>query len=183
MSAGAVVAMSGPGITPYGVTPAWCSRWPTRPTAPPWSPAATTARCGSGMPAPASNSTSSPATPGNPRWELPTITCRRAWIAARKAVLTPEQQRSPLARRIYDLRHACLSTWLNAGVNAPQVAEWAGHGVDVLLKIYAKCIDGQDGIAKRRIEEALRDGAGGEADSRDAEPPGCDLEAQDSRAD
>jgi len=65
----------------------------------------------------------------------------------------------------------------------PPVAEWAGHGVDVLLKIYAKCIDGQDGIAKRRIEEALRDGAGGEADSRDAEPPGCDLEAQDSRAD
>ena len=38
-------------------------RWPTPPTAPPWPPAAATARCGSGMPAPASSSTSSPATP------------------------------------------------------------------------------------------------------------------------
>ena len=27
----------------------------------------------------------------------------------------------------------------------------------VLLKVYAKCIDGQDQIAKRRIEDALRD--------------------------
>lgn len=38
-----------------------------------------------------------------------------------------------------------------------QVAEWAGHSVAILLKIYAKCIDGQDDIAKRRIEEALGD--------------------------
>ena len=38
-------------------------RWPTPPTAPPWPAAATTARCGSGTPAPASSSTSSPATP------------------------------------------------------------------------------------------------------------------------
>jgi hypothetical protein len=42
-----------------------------------------------------------------------------------------------LARRPYDLRHACLSTWLNGGVPPTQVAEWAGHGVDVLLRIYA----------------------------------------------
>jgi hypothetical protein len=27
----------------------------------------------------------------------------------------------------------------------------------VLLKVYAKCIDGQDQIAKRRIEDALRE--------------------------
>jgi hypothetical protein len=37
-----------------------------------------------------------------------------------------------------------------------QVAEWAGHGVDVLLRIYAKCVVGQDELAKRRISEALR---------------------------
>jgi hypothetical protein len=35
------------------------------------------------------------------------------------------------------------------------VAEWAGHGVDVLLRIYAKCIVGQDEAAKRRIADAL----------------------------
>ena len=27
----------------------------------------------------------------------------------------------------------------------------------ILLKIYAKCLDGQDAIAKRRIEDALGD--------------------------
>lgn len=46
---------------------------------------------------------------------------------------------------------------INVGVPPAQVAEWAGHSVAVLLKTYAKCIDGQDQIAKRRIEEALRD--------------------------
>lgn len=71
--------------------------------------------------------------------------------------LSPEEQASPLARRPYDLRHACLSTWLNAGVPPTQVAEWAGHSVDVLLRIYAKCLVGQDEIAKRRIAEALEE--------------------------
>jgi hypothetical protein len=55
------------------------------------------------------------------------------------------------------LRHVCVSTWLNGGVPLAQVAEWAGHSVVVPLKVYAKCIDGQDRIAKRRIEDALRD--------------------------
>ena len=59
--------------------------------------------------------------------------------------------------RVYDLRHACVSTWLNGGIPPAQVAEWAGHSVAILLKIYAKCLDGQDAIAKRRIEEALGD--------------------------
>ncbi len=32
--------------------------------------------------------------------------------------------------------------WLNGGVPATDVAAWAGHSVEVLLKIYAKCLDG-----------------------------------------
>ena len=87
--------------------------------------------------------------------ELPTITYRRAWIKARQMALTAAEQASPLARRPYDLRHACLSTWLNGGVYPTQVAEWAGHSVDVLLRIYAKCVVGQDELARRRISEAL----------------------------
>ena len=74
---------------------------------------------------------------------------------ARAAAFTPSESASLLARRPYDLRHAAVSTWLNAGVPAPQVAEWAGHSVDVLLRVYAKCISGQQ-AAKRRIEEATR---------------------------
>ncbi|WP_030442926.1 tyrosine-type recombinase/integrase [Actinoplanes subtropicus] len=82
-------------------------------------------------------------------------TYSRVWRAARRAALSPAQQRSPLARRPYDLRHAAVSLWLNEGVPATQVAEWAGHSVHVLLKVYAKCIEGQDQAARRRIEAAL----------------------------
>jgi integrase len=82
-------------------------------------------------------------------------TYARVWRHARSVALTPAQQRSPLAKVPYQLRHAAVSMWLNAGVPATQVAEWAGHGVHVLLKVYAKCIDGQDESARRRIEAAL----------------------------
>ncbi|TDB94919.1 hypothetical protein E1267_42390 [Nonomuraea longispora] len=77
------------------------------------------------------------------------------WHAARKRALTPAEQASGIAGRPYDFRHACVSAWLNAGVNPPQVAEWAGHSVEVLLRVYAKCISGGQAEAMRRIEAAL----------------------------
>ena len=89
---------------------------------------------------------------------LPSTTYMQAWRQARKIALSTSEQKSPLARRPYDLRHACVSTWLNAGVAAPQVAAWAGHGVDVLLKIYAKTIEGQEAVARQRVQDALDDG-------------------------
>ena len=95
---------------------------------------------------------------------------------ARATAFTDPEAASLLARRRYDLRHAAVSTWLSAGVAPAQVAEWAGHTVDVLLRVYAKCIAGQQDEAKRRIEEATRpqedDGAGKRNDdSRQADPP------------
>lgn len=86
---------------------------------------------------------------------IPNNAYTTAWRKAREAALTPAQQRSPLAKRPYDLRHACLSTWLNAGVPATQVADWAGNSVKVLLDVYAKCLDGETAAALRRIERAL----------------------------
>lgn len=77
------------------------------------------------------------------------------WRNARKAALTAEEVASPLARRPYDLRHAAVSTWLNAGVPATQVAEWAGHSLAVLLRVYAKCISGQEDAARHRVGLAL----------------------------
>jgi integrase len=74
---------------------------------------------------------------------------------ARKEALTPAQNRSPLGRRPYDLRHAAVSLWLNSGVPTTEVARRAGHGVAVLLKIYAHCIDGQADAANKRITDAL----------------------------
>ncbi|MEU2874315.1 site-specific integrase [Streptomyces olivoreticuli] len=79
---------------------------------------------------------------------------RRAWAKARKAVLTKDEHASPLGKRVYDLRHTCLTTWLNNGVPPAQVAEWAGNSVPVLLAIYARCIDGQLKDIQKRIEGA-----------------------------
>jgi len=50
---------------------------------------------------------------------------------------------------------ATVSLWLNSGVRATEVARRAGHGVAVLLKIYAHCIDGQADAANQRITDAL----------------------------
>ena len=87
--------------------------------------------------------------------QLAESTYCRVWRKARQATLSPREVASPLARRPYDLRHAAVSTWLNAGVPPTQVAAWAGHSVAVLLSIYAKCIVGQDETARRRIDTAL----------------------------
>jgi len=76
--------------------------------------------------------------------------------AARRSAFTAKEAASPLARTPYDLRHAAVSTWLAAGVPAAQVALWAGHSVAVLLKVYAKAINGQEEEAKRRIMGATR---------------------------
>jgi integrase len=96
------------------------------------------------------------------------------WAEARKQALTEAQCRSPLGRRPYDLRHAAVSLRLNSGVPATEVARRAGHGVAVLLKIYAHCIDGQADAANRRITDALgttesEPGPGDEGDA-DSEP-------------
>jgi hypothetical protein len=77
------------------------------------------------------------------------------WNQARKTALTPARYRSPLGRRPYDLCHAAVSLSLNSGVPATEVARRAGHGVAVLLKIYAHCIDGQSDTANKRITDAL----------------------------
>ena len=65
------------------------------------------------------------------------------------------RHRSPLGRRPYDLRHAAVSLGLNSGVPATEVARRAGHGVAVLLKIYAHCIDGQATAANQSVADAL----------------------------
>jgi predicted amino acid racemase len=40
-------------------------------------------------------------------------------------------------------------------VPASEVAERAGHSVEVLLRVYAKCLDEGEGIASKRIDAAL----------------------------
>ncbi|MYT72448.1 MULTISPECIES: site-specific integrase [unclassified Streptomyces] len=82
----------------------------------------------------------------------------RVWKQARELALLPHQVGSVMAARPYDLRHAGVSQWLNSGVPAPEVAARAGHSVDVLLRIYAKCVDGQEAEMNDRIMQGLGEG-------------------------
>jgi integrase len=95
--------------------------------------------------------------PSERKGVLASSTYSRVWKQARLLALTEQQVTSPLAARPYDLRHACASLWLNSGVPATEVAERLGHSVDVLLKIYAKCIDGQRDSINKRISDGLGD--------------------------
>lgn len=83
----------------------------------------------------------------------------RAWETARGYGLPPEVAASPVAGRPYDLRHAGVTLWLNSGMPAPEVARRAGHGVDVLLRIYAGCIDGAESTVNRGVDAALAEDA------------------------
>ncbi|NJP29717.1 tyrosine-type recombinase/integrase [Microbispora sp. SCL1-1] len=81
----------------------------------------------------------------------------RIWQEARAIGFGPEQAASPLAARPYDLRHAAVSLWLNIGVPATEVAQRAGHSVEVLQRVYAKCVEGQALQANNKITAALDD--------------------------
>jgi integrase len=79
------------------------------------------------------------------------------WASARERVFTAEVVAGPLAKRPYDLRHAAVSTWLNGGVEATRAAKWAGHSLAVLLRVYAKCLDGGEQTAGDRVAKAPDD--------------------------
>ena len=55
------------------------------------------------------------------------------WALARQAALAEHEAASTMAARPYDLRHACVTGWLNATGDPAQVAAWAGHSVNARL--------------------------------------------------
>ncbi|MFF7931837.1 tyrosine-type recombinase/integrase [Streptomyces sp. NPDC007940] len=79
----------------------------------------------------------------------------RVWEEARAYALPPERVESPLAGRPYDLRHACITRWLNAGVPIAEVARRVGNSPEVIHRRYHGCIDGHEELANTRISEAL----------------------------
>ena len=80
----------------------------------------------------------------------------RVFHEARASAFTPEEAGSALMKVPYSLRHAAVSTWLRTTSDPAQVAEWAGHSVAVLLKVYAKCVHGAEADAFQRVWEATR---------------------------
>jgi integrase len=78
---------------------------------------------------------------------------RRTWDHARSEILPPHVYASLTGRRVYDLRHTQLTTWLNNGIPPAQVAEWAGTSVAMLFAAYAQCISGQEQGLRQRLDE------------------------------
>ena len=39
---------------------------------------------------------------------------------------------------------------------ATEVAAWAGHSVEMLMRVYARCVVGLEGVWIGRMDEALR---------------------------
>jgi integrase len=78
------------------------------------------------------------------------------WQKVRKASLSTEELGSPLMRRPYDLRHSGVTWRLNSGVPATEVAAWAGHSVEVLMRVYARCVTGLEDVWISRMDGALR---------------------------
>jgi integrase len=82
-------------------------------------------------------------------------TFSRVWQDARLLALPPAKAASPLAARPYDLRHGWRVAVAQCRRAGARGCRPAGHSVDVLLKVYAKCLDGDREIMNARIEQAL----------------------------
>ncbi|HTP16759.1 MAG TPA: tyrosine-type recombinase/integrase [Streptosporangiaceae bacterium] len=80
----------------------------------------------------------------------------RVWSRARALALTPEQLATPLMRRPYDLRHSGITWRLNSGVPPTEIAAWAGHSVEMLLRVYARCVAGLEDVWIARMDASLR---------------------------
>jgi hypothetical protein len=90
---------------------------------------------------------------GNP---IQPSTWWQVWQKVRKASLSAEDLAGLLMRRPYDLRHSGVTWRLNSGVPATEVAAWAGHFVEVLMRVYARCVTWLEDVWISRMDDALR---------------------------
>ncbi|MDB4873203.1 MAG: hypothetical protein JWL97_4207 [Gemmatimonadales bacterium] len=96
-------------------------------------------------------------------------TYSKVWARTREMGLPPDKYGSVLLKRPYDLRHSGITVRLYAGVPPKQVAQWAGHSVEVLHKTYSQILDGFDDTWFQRIDQVLNKGK--EDPEPDEEPP------------
>jgi hypothetical protein len=89
---------------------------------------------------------------GNP---IHPSTANTVWRQAREFGLAPRDRRSLILKRPYDLRHAGITARLYARVPDRQVAEWAGHSVDVLRRVYSKILAGFDDTWHARMDQTF----------------------------
>ena len=113
---------------------------------------------------------------GNP---IQPSTYWRVWREVRSMALTPAQLATPLLRRPYDLRHSGVTWRLNSRVPPTEVAAWAGHSVEVLMRVYARCVAGLEDVWITLMEASLRPPAS--SPPGDQTPPGQAANASPAR--
>jgi integrase len=79
----------------------------------------------------------------------------QVWQKVRARGLTERQRATPLLQCPYDLRHSGVTWRLNSGVPPTEVAAWAGHSVEVLMGVYAKCMADLEDVWISRMDDAL----------------------------
>jgi integrase len=89
---------------------------------------------------------------GNP---IQPSTWWRVWQKVRALGLTPAQAATVPLSRPYDLRHSGVTWRLSSGVHPPEVAAWAGHSVEVLMRVYARCMTGLEDVWITRMDQTL----------------------------
>jgi integrase len=57
--------------------------------------------------------------------------------------------------RVYDLRHAAATTWIQAGVPLKEASRRLGNSVEILVSTYVGAFEGDEELANDRIELAL----------------------------
>jgi integrase len=80
----------------------------------------------------------------------------QVWRKVRRLTQTPEQFATPLMRRPYDLRRWGITWRLNSGVPATEIAAWAGHSVEMLMRVYARCVADMEDVWIARMDATLR---------------------------
>lgn len=58
-------------------------------------------------------------------------------------------------RRSYGVRHSGVTWRLNSGVPATEIAAWAGQSVEVLMRVYARCVTGLEDVWIGRMEDTV----------------------------
>ena len=71
--------------------------------------------------------------------------------------LAPFEREQRLSKHRRWCAGICGNSLLQAAEAGLQLVgtSWAGHSVEVLLRIYAKCVDGGDALIRQRVQAAL----------------------------
>lgn len=89
---------------------------------------------------------------GNP---IQQSTWWQVWQKVRARSLPADQLPTPLLRRPYDLRHSGITWRLSSDVPPAEVAAWAGNSVEVLMRVYARCMTGLEDVWISRMDASL----------------------------